>query len=122
MSKFIYFEDRNVETGHGWRDVPHLLEADEDQILAFELDEDGEPRRYTRHYARCSYAWITTCESYERTNCPAVDELRTSDIRDIIPTFKGADDMEGHFEFHMSPNRMHAYLQSLGFKRGETLD
>ena len=115
MTTFVYIEDRDLETGHGWRD--HKFEIDDYPRFprAWILDDDGE-RTGDWNYAECSYAWITTLESWQKSGFPAEDCLRTYDIRDAIREFDGCDDMEGHFEFKMNPEEMHRHLQQLGIE------
>lgn len=104
MSQFVYEEDRDWETGHGWRYHSHTVGPDHG------LDHEGNERML------CSYAWIGRKESWEATNYVAADELRTRDLEEVFPDFHGSDDMEGHFEFpDMNPEEMCSYLNDLGF-------
>jgi hypothetical protein len=120
---FVYSEDRDQETGHGWRDVPHVIRlgrGPDGDMHAIVLDEEGElPRFQHHHYAGCSYAWITTRKSFDETGFEAADELRTCDVKDVLPGFAGCDDMEGHFEFAMNPERMRGHLEMLGMKSAD---
>lgn len=125
MKQFVYSEDRDQETGHGWRDVPHVISLDQGvdgDMYAVILDEEGElPRFQHKHPAGCSYAWITTRKSFDETGYEAADELRTHDVKDVLPHFMGCDDMEGHFEFAMNPERMRGHLEMLGMESVEKL-
>lgn len=124
-SQFVFIEDRDPETGHGWRDSPHVVRVEDPPdgpLIVRMLTEDGEPDGYQSCLGECSYAWITTRESWAATNLAAADELRRGDVEAFHPGFEGSDDMEGHFEFNMTPRDMRSYLESLGMEqvgRGE---
>jgi len=121
MSKFIYIEDRDLETGHGWRDKP----MDELQFKFTLGDIDGDLKvgidRWVQSFAMCSYFWISSKEYYEE-NWHIEDNLRTSDLKEAHPKFRGHDTMESHFEFHgMNPTEARAHLESLGIMPGKKL-
>jgi len=120
--KFVYTEDRDVDTGHGWRDVPHRLYATKNgRIRCVLLDKETGEELFTNPLmsVTSSYAWITAADSFERTRCAAADELRTSDLNRYFTGFAGEDDMEGHFEFQMCPLEMREYLESLGIENSQ---
>lgn len=120
MSKqFIFIEDRNTETGHGWRYHPHEFAHDwrgEDGDLdVFILcEQDDETWKEKGRHPSCSYAWICSKEYYDKHK-HLEDNIRTHHVADFHPTFKGVDDMESHFEFEMNPIEMRKHLLSLGF-------
>lgn len=114
MAKYMFFEDPNLETGHGWRYTKHRLFLDkpDGDIMAIATNEDGEDERV--QFACYSYFWITEEESFKKTKCMAADELRSTSIKKEIPEFKGVNDMEGHFEFNGTPIEIIKYLKKLG--------
>jgi hypothetical protein len=115
--EFVFIEDRDVETGHGWRDYPHQLMLDphfdgpDSDIIAKILGDDGWSSR--TNYASYSYAWISPKAYYDKHHC-LQDNIRTSDVRNVIPKFKGVSDMESHFEFRMNPKDMRDHLIGIG--------
>jgi hypothetical protein len=130
MSEFIYFEDRDLHTGHGWRDLSfdelHFFfdddDADRPLMVCHEDDaEHVESFSTPAYFSQCSYFWITRRTSYEKTKLVAADELRSNDIQLRHPRFKGCDDMEGHFEFSMAPSEVKRHLEMIGISNGETL-
>lgn len=118
--EFIFIEDRDWETGHGWRDAAsHRFEISSDGdvyvVPFFSEPDDPEDGRYgNRSSVSYSYAWICSKAYYDKHN-HLEDNIRTSDIREHIPGFNGVDDMESHFEFRMNPKEMRDYLLRLGF-------
>lgn len=123
-SIFVYTEDRDIETGHGWRDRAGVWWGKNSFLPIFEKENQAVVSPVFNAYWRSpksSYAWITKRESWERSGCEAADELRASDIQKVHPKFKGGDDMEGHFEFRMSPKKMRKYLEGLGIFSTRTL-
>lgn len=114
---FIYFEDRNVETGHGWRDLdPKRLEIvlwpNKDDDIKLQLKEAP----YGFIYATCSYFWIVRKDDQEGFY------LRTGDIKEVHPGFLGNDDMESHFEFSgMTPPEVIRHLEALRITNGNKL-
>jgi hypothetical protein len=115
---FVYTEDRDLETGHGWRDQPHELRL-LDSETGVEILIDGRVINLSPEY---SYAWITTEEAYRRTGAAAADELRLRSILKEYPQFAGCDDMEGHFAFRMTPMEMRVHLMTLGIKPAHTVN
>ena len=71
---------------------------------------------------RCSYFWITRLDVYRKTGCMAADELRRDDILCTYPTFRGVDDMEGHFEFDMTPANAIKHMEALGIVNDDKAD
>lgn len=59
-------------------------------------------------YPQCSYAWICSKEYWDKNEY--IDDC----FRFVSDDFKGANTMEGHFEFHMTPEELKIYLLSLG--------
>lgn len=117
---FIFIEDRDWESGHGWRDVKHQFFLDNvdgnvyvRSIADEEHEEDCVPHG-PRHYPELSFAWISPKEYYDQHK-HLEDNIRTHHILDVHPTFKGVDDMESHFEFQMNPIEMRKHLLALGF-------
>lgn len=117
MSKFIFLEDRNSETGHGWRDEPHrlfVLNPPDGPILVGPPD-GGDTWGGGYKFAGCSYAWICPADFYDEHG-HIQDDVRTYHITSVHPEFEGVDDMESHFEFNMSPEEMREYLLDLGMR------
>lgn len=118
MKKFIFIEDTDIESGHGWRFIKHRLELDEGgYIKAYPLlDNEGEEIDwYSAKNAEYSFCWICDFDYYQKHG-HLEDNVRTKSIRDHLPTFAGVSDMESHFEFRMTPKEMKQHLLSLGMK------
>ncbi len=120
--KFIFIEDRDVETGHGWRDIPHKLstEGKDGRVLVTLsiCEEDGggfEDRPELSIFPENSYAWICSKKYYEKHRC-LQDNIRTEDIKWWHENFKGIDNMESHFEFNMTPEEMRKHLIGVGME------
>lgn len=115
---FVFIEDRDAETGHGWRDLPHRFilspfgEGPDRNVVFQILDEDGDCRKYDIRYL-CSYAWIFHKDYWEQHH-HVEDNIRTYHITAHIPSFCGACTMESHFEFKMNPIEMREYLLKIG--------
>lgn len=120
-AEWCFMEDRSLDYGHGWRDHPHTFRAvdqlDPDSpIYVFLVEEGTETNLWTP--PDVSYAYI--CPTAYRDQRGAVeDNIRTCRVLDTFPGFQGADDMESHFAFRMSPARMRAHLQGLGMVERE---
>ena len=118
--KFIFVEDRDWETGHGWRDGKHQFFLDHPdgsvyvRAIADEEDEEDCVPYGPRHYPQYSYAWICP-EEYYLKHKHIQDNIRTTDVKEHYPEFAGVDNMESHFEFRMNPGQMRRHLLSLGF-------
>lgn len=126
--EFIWKEDRDPETGHGWRDREHQILIDPHnpkdggfvtRIAVYSTAEDGTAVREEDEWdsgrpPECSYAWICPKEYWDKHH-HIEDNIRSSHLRAHWPGFKGSDDMGSHFEFRMTPNEMRKYLTSLGF-------
>lgn len=126
-TEFIWREDRDVETGHGWRDEEHKIIVDPDnpkdgclvtRIAVYSTAEDGAIARVEDVWdsgrpPECSYAWICPKDFWDKHR--HMDNLRAMHLRLLWPEFRGSDDMESHFEFQMTPKEMRQYLTNLGF-------
>lgn len=121
---FIFFEDRDIETGHGWRDLPKEELRKYDIIFPFGNDEKfalQHRENFDRIFPFNSYFWITPRDYFEEHG-HIHDNIRTSDIIDSEPSFKGVDDMESHFEFKMmNPREARKHLEFIGIKDGYKL-
>lgn len=106
---WIYIEDRDLETGHGWRDLPkEQVEVKEDRVIVDGVD--------IYKSASCSYAWICPGGFFDK-NGYLKDNVRAPHLLRVFPEFNGGDDMESHFEFDMTPEEMIAHLEGLGIER-----
>lgn len=122
---FIYFEDRDFETGHGWRDM------DPEKFRPFfwsDSDRDGDielrhkDNKYGGIYATCSYFWIATKDYFEERGY-INDNIRTGVVKEIHHGFLGIDNMSSHFEFQrMNPMEVRTHLEGLGIMDGDKLD
>ena len=117
--EFVFIEDRDWETGHGWRDAEtkYFTHSKDGPVMvqAFWPEPDTDDGRYgPEQFAEFSYAWICPKEYYDRHN-HMQDNIRTDHIRAHHPTFAGSDDMESHFAFKMTPDEMKKHLIKLGF-------
>lgn len=127
MIKYSYIEDRNFETGHGWRD--HLdtvtfVEQNQTGIFRYSNKDDLLVIVGTHQYkyVTTSYFYIIEKDIYERDGLVSTD-LRAAKIKSDYPDFQGHDDMENHFEFHnMTPNQVKSHLENMGiFACGEVI-
>lgn len=110
MKDFVWIEDRDWETGHGWRDQAYEIKLDSpDGDMVVLVDGDN-----THKHPEYSYAWITPQEYWDKHGC-LQDNIRTHHIKDLYSSFRGTDDMESHFEFRLSPKEMREHLNRLGF-------
>lgn len=111
---WIFIEDRDFETGHGWRDIAECkLRKFYDALHEEERTDvfEGNTRLYL--YPYYSYAWICRAEFFDDYGY-LEDNVRTDNVLTDLPLFKGCDNMESHFEFRMTPEEMRAHLLSLG--------
>lgn len=120
---FVWFEDKSLDTGHGWRYCKHKLELQSPDgsitvsVMQYGTNESGEEIEDdwvpTQSYPECSYAYICP-KSYWDEHKHMMDNIRVSHVQKSHPEFKAACDMESHFEFKMTPSEMRHYLTGLG--------
>lgn len=124
--RYIFIEDRDLETGHGWRDFI-LNESGRLAISKYSSIKNGHIRFHLEFkegddwhlalsheiYPNISYAWICEEDYFVKNKC-IDDTFREVEL--VNSTFKGINTMEGHFEFDLTPGEMRDYLISLGFK------
>lgn len=87
------------------REVKHIFFLDTESPQS--IENDG-----------FSYYWITSLKTYNKYKVVAYDELTAERLYKHYPTFKGIDDMEGHFEFDLNSQDAREYLLSLGMVDG----
>jgi len=119
---FVWFEDKSVETGHGWRYCKHKLELHSPDagikvsVMGLGTDENGNEYEEwvdTQSFVECSYAWIFP-KSYWDEHKHVMDNIRLPHVQKSHPGFKAGCDMESHFEFNQTPRAMRAYLTDCG--------
>jgi len=69
-----------------------------------------------------SYFWITSVKSYNKYKIFNYDRLTTEKLNKIFTSFKGINDIEGHFKFLVSEKETRLYLQSLNMIDGGIAD
>ena len=112
--RLCHSEDRDFETGHGWRDIPF----DELKFMMNTKDSSLKIESYGCDvYIEYSYFYIVRKSFYLEHHY--YDELRTDDLTDCHPDFLGVDNMGFHIEFKMTPKEVKSYLENLGIKNGE---
>jgi hypothetical protein len=112
MPEWIFIEDRDFDTGHGWRDdvfVTLNVDGNDGDVCIY---AEGEKLAKSPFY---SYAWICRAEHFDQEGY-LEDNIRRRHVLSAFPGFPGEDDMGSHFEFQMSPQRMREVLLRLGLK------
>ncbi len=113
---WIFIEDRDFETGHGWRDNSACeLRTVYDKLFKRDCVDVFEYGNRLYLYPEYSYAWICRAEYFD-TRGYMEDDVRTGDVLIDHILFQGSDDMECHFSFKMTPEEMREHLLGLGFE------
>jgi len=125
---YIFIEDRDSETGHGWRDdialpwarlVVNKCSNLKNGHICFSMeymqDEEWYESSGVQIYPNLSYAWICEEDFFYKNKC-IDDTFRQVHLISKDEKFLGINNMEGHFEFDMTPKEMREYLISLGIK------